>query len=168
MKTFFYNLETGEKGEFRNEPYTVDGQPGVLPAHLVELTLVEDPYPNYSTETQYVTRKDVLDLSLKEWRIGYTVNDLTQEEIEAREDSLNSSCTPKQFRLALLEFGIDPDSITSMIQAISDPNERKAAIITWEYAVFIEKDHPLIKQFASILGVDRVGINQIFARAQEL
>jgi hypothetical protein len=167
MKTFFYNIETGEKGEFRDGPYMVDGQPGVLPPHLVEITLIEKRFPDYDTRTQITERIETLDLNKKEFIIDYIVRDLTRQEIEEREDSEFTVCTPKQFRLAMIEFGIDPDFVTNMLQSIPDEMERKIAIITWEYAVYIEKNHPLILQFANVLGVDRVQLNNIFKRAQD-
>lgn len=167
MKTFIYNIETGEKGRFRDEPYTVDGQPGVLPPHLVEITLVENPTPNYDPSIQYLTRVETLDLQKKEFIIDYTISNYTTQELQEMEDSENPECTPKQFRLALIDYGIDPDMITTMIQSIPDPMERKIALITWEYAVFIEKNHQLIQDFALMLGVDRNGINYIFKRAQD-
>jgi hypothetical protein len=37
MRTFFYYLDTGEWGPFRNGPYMVDGKPGVLPDNIVEI-----------------------------------------------------------------------------------------------------------------------------------
>jgi len=167
MKTFFYNIDTGEKGEFRDGPYMVDGQPGVLPPHLVEITLIEKPFPNYDSRTQITERVDTLDLVKKEFIIDYIVRDLTTQEIEEIEDSEFTVCTPKQFRLAMMEFGIDPDYITSMLSSIPDETQRKIAMITWEYAVYIEKNHPLISEFASSLGVDRVQLNNIFKRAQD-
>jgi hypothetical protein len=167
MKTFFYNINTGEKGEFRDGPYLVDGQPGVLPPHLVEITLIEKPFPNYDSRTQITERVDTLDLVKKEFIIDYIVRDLTTQEIEEIEDSEFTVCTPKQFRLAMMEFGIDPDYITSMLSSIPDETQRKIAMITWEYAVYIEKNHPLISEFASSLGVDRVQLNNIFKRAQD-
>ena len=167
MKTFFYNINTGEKGEFRDGPYLVDGQPGVLPPHLVEITLIEKPFPNYDSRTQITERVDTLDLVKKEFIIDYIVRDLTTQEIEEIEDSEFTVCTPKQFRLAMMEFGIDPDYITSMLSSIPDETQRKIAMITWEYAVYIEKNHPLISEFASTLGVDRIQLNNIFKRAQD-
>jgi hypothetical protein len=52
-----------------------------------------------------------------------------------------------------------------MINQIPDPEERKRVLITWEYAVLIEKNNPLILNFAQTLGVDQDGIDEIFRLA---
>jgi len=78
-----------------------------------------------------------------------------------------SDCTPRQFRLGLLDYGIDPDTITNMISQVPDLDERKRILITWEYAVLIEKNNPLIVNFAQLLGVDQSGIDEIFRLANQ-
>ncbi len=164
MRTFFYYLDTGEWGPFRNGPYMVDGKPGVLPDNIVEIEYVENPYPVFDASSQISERTDYLDLSQKKYFINYTVRDLTREEIDAMKPKFYE-CTPRQFRLGLLDYGIDPDFITSMINQIPDPEERKRVLITWEYAVLIEKNNPLILSFAQTLGVDQDGIDEIFRLA---
>jgi hypothetical protein len=67
----------------------------------------------------------------------------------------------------LLDYGIDPDTITNMISQVPDLDERKRILITWEYAVLIEKNNPLIVNFAQLLGVDQSGIDEIFRLANQ-
>jgi hypothetical protein len=62
MRTFLYNLDTGERGAFRDGPYLVDGRPGVLPSNMVEITVVEEDSPRFDYETQEIRRTDELDL----------------------------------------------------------------------------------------------------------
>ena len=54
-----------------------------------------------------------------------------------------------------------------MISQLPDINERKRVSITWEYAVLIEKNNPLIINFAQVLGVDQSGIDEIFRLANQ-
>ena len=54
-----------------------------------------------------------------------------------------------------------------MIQQIPDDEERKRVLITWEYAVLIEKNNPLIQQFAQVLGVSPSGVDEIFRLANQ-
>lgn len=164
MKTFFYYTDTGNWGPFRNGRYMVDGKPGELPNNIVEIEYVEEVYPNYDFDTQTVERSEELDLNQKKYFVRYTIRDLTREEIEDRKPKYGD-CSPRQFRLGLLDFGIDPDSITNMIQQIPDENERKRVLITWEYAVLIEKNNPLILQFAQILGFSSSDVDEIFRLA---
>lgn len=166
MKTFFYYTDTGNWGPFRNGRYMVDGKPGELPNNIVEIEYVEESYPNYDFDTQIVERSEELDLNLKKYFVRYTIRNLTPEEIEDRKPKFND-CTPRQFRLGLLDYGIDPDNITSMIQQIPDDEERKRVLITWEYAVLVEKNNPLIQQFAQVLGVSPSGVDEIFRLANQ-
>ena len=166
MKTFFYYADTGNWGPFRNGRYMVDGKPGELPDNIVEIEYVEEVYPNYDFDTQTVERSEELDLNQKKYFVRYTIINLTPEEIEDRKPKFND-CTPRQFRLGMLDYGIDPDNITSMIQQIPDDEERKRVLITWEYAVLIEKNNPLIQQFAQVLGVSPSGVDEIFRLANQ-
>jgi hypothetical protein len=166
MRTFFYYLDTGEWGPFRDGPYMVDGKPGILPDNIVEIEYVENPYPNFDNDTQTVDRSENMDLNQKKYFVNYSVRNLTQQEIEDRKPQYNE-CTPRQFRLGLLDYGIDPDTITSMISQLPDIDERKRVSITWEYAVLIEKNNPLIINFAQVLGVDQSGIDEIFRLANQ-
>jgi hypothetical protein len=166
MKTFFYYTDTGQRGPIRNGRYMVDGQPGILPDNILEIEEIESPYPSYDYNLETVERTETLDLNQKKYFIDFVVRNLTQQEIEDRKPKYDQ-CTPRQFRLGLLDFGIDPDSITSMIQQIPDDEERKRILITWEYAVLIEKNNPLILQFAQILGVSESDVNEIFRLANQ-
>lgn len=166
MRTFFYYTETGKWGPFRNGRYMVDGQPGDLPDNILEIEYVESTYPNYDGETQTVDRVTVMDLEQKKYFVNYVVRDLSPEEIEDRKPKFYD-CTPRQFRLGLLDYGIDPDIITDIINQVSDPIEKKRILVTWEYANLIEKNNPLISEFAQILGVDQSGIDEIFKLANQ-
>jgi hypothetical protein len=166
MRTFLYYTDTGVWGPFRNGPYLVDGKPGELPNNIVEIEYVEGLYPNYDQDTQTVERTENMDLNQNKYFVNYTVRNLTPQEIEDMKPKF-TECTPRQFRLGMLDYGIDPDNITSMIQQIPDEEERKRVLITWEYAVSIEKNNPLIQQFAQVLGVSSSGVDEIFRLANQ-
>ena len=167
MRTFLYNLDTGERGGFRNGPYLVDGKPGVLPPNMVEITFVEEPSPPFDYDTEALERSEVLDLTSRELRISFQVRRLTQQEIDARKPQWNE-CTPLQLRMAMLEFNLDPDQISTMIDTIPDPLEKKKAFIAWEYAVTIKKNHYLVQYFAGVLGLDPPRVDAIFEFANTI
>jgi hypothetical protein len=167
MRTFLYNLDTQERGAFRNGPYLVDGKPGVLPPNMVEITVVEEDSPNFDYGTQQIVRSEELDLASKEFRITYRVVDLTPEQIEARKPRWDE-CTPLQLRLAMLEFGLDPDGISLMIDSMTDQLEKKKAFIAWEYAVTIKKNHYLVQYFAAELRLTPAQVDEIFEFANTI
>ena len=78
MKTI-YNTNTSKAGVF-SQPYTVDGIPGTLPSHLIELEVIEADRPEI-TDTQKVSVEWVADLDAKEYRQVWTVSDKTKQEM---------------------------------------------------------------------------------------
>jgi hypothetical protein len=134
---------------------------------MVEITVVEEDSPRFDYETQEIRRTDELDLVNKEWRITYQVVNLTPEQIEARKPRWDE-CTPLQLRLAMLEFGLDPDGISLMIDAMTDPLEKKKAFIAWEYAVTIKKNHYLVQYFAAELRLSPAQVDAIFEFANTI
>jgi hypothetical protein len=170
MQTFLYNLETSQReGPIRDGYFMVDGQRPSLGYPIVEIEIIYPETPTYDVLTQTIDYKEFLDLPNLKFVKGYVVRDLTQEEIDANNQQpkpyVPETCTPRQFRLALIDFDIDPDYITSFIEQIQDVNERKRILIIWEYANSIERNDPLITQFAQMLNVDEQTIDEIFRRA---
>jgi hypothetical protein len=172
METFLYNTQTNERiGPIRQGYFTVDGIRPYLEPPVVEIEIVYPEKPNYDSSTQTIDYREYLDLPNLQFKKGYVVRNLTQQEIDVMNQPppvyVPDSCTPRQFRLGLLDYGIDPDSITNMILQIPDENERKRVYITWEYAVIIERNNPLIIQFAQQLNVSEQGIDEIFTYANQ-
>ena len=70
--------------------------------------------------------------------------------------------TPRQFRLALLRSGIKPKDIDSSLAA----NEE--ALVEWQFASEVRRDHPLIKSMAAQMGKTQIDLNAIFTLASTL
>lgn len=167
MQTFLYNLDTNERtGPIRDGYFTVDGVRPTLPDNVVEIEIVNLETPVYDPQLQRLNYREYLDLTNRQFVKGYDVINLTQEEIDdlnsLPDPTLPETCTPRQFRLSLLDFGIDPDLIDQTIQSIPDLDERKRVQIIWEYANSIERNDPLINQFALMLNVPSQTVDDIF------
>ncbi|MFP4018899.1 MAG: hypothetical protein ACLFUH_06585 [Bacteroidales bacterium] len=80
MRYVIYNTDTNEPGPFRKSPYLVDGKPGKLPSHKVELTVVEKDKPTVE-DTEIAESKWVADLENKEYRKEWRVRDKTEKEL---------------------------------------------------------------------------------------
>jgi hypothetical protein len=78
--TILYNTTTEKLGNRYDPQYLVDGKPGVLPDHIVELAIVDNPRPE-TTETQTVSQKWVIDIEQREYRQEWTVRELTKREL---------------------------------------------------------------------------------------
>jgi hypothetical protein len=77
------------------------------------------------------------------------------------------SVTPRQFRLALLGIGINPDQVLGLLTALPEPT-KSAALIEWEYAIGFRRDHALMAQMGAAMGKTESDIDAIFALAATL
>ncbi len=75
--------------------------------------------------------------------------------------------TPRQLRLALLQIGITPTDVEEAISLLDEP-QRTAAMIEWEYALEIKRDHPLINTLAEIWNQTDADVDALFLAASEL
>lgn len=73
--------------------------------------------------------------------------------------------TQRQFRLALIDFGIDPDALTADFGKISDKKTRQKALAELEFAGHIRRDHPLVAQFAAARGMTSAQVDALFRAA---
>jgi hypothetical protein len=169
MQTFLYNLDTQKReGPIREGRYMVDGQPGILPDNLVELVITQLPNPTYDYATETIEYREYADLVNLLWVKESYVRSLTPEEIEQRKPKPPNICTPRQFRLALIREGINISNIEAMLNQIEDDMERQIALIEWEYALEIKREHPLIDSFASIMGITQEQLDNIFIVANTI
>lgn len=79
MKTL-YNTQTQKAARFTELPYMVDGSPGILPDHIVELEVFKVERPTI-TDLQKTSMAWVADIQNLEYRQEWTVTDLTDQEI---------------------------------------------------------------------------------------
>ena len=76
--------------------------------------------------------------------------------------------TPRQFRLAMIQGGVTPSQIETVIAAIPDATQRLLAQTEWEFASSVKRSHPLVAQFGRALGKTEVEIDQIFIVAKAI
>ena len=72
------------------------------------------------------------------------------------------SVSPRQFRLSLLQNGINPSVITDMLK------DNDEALIEWEYSINISRTHPLVSQMGIALSKTPEEIDSIFEQAKQL
>lgn len=163
MKTFLYDTITQKRqGEIREGRYLVDGQPGILPQNWVELVIEDIDPPSYNESTQTLVFREYADIPNLKWIRDSYVRDLTPQEIQDRLPKPPETCTPRQFRLALIDSGYDLNQIQTMLENIPNEVERKKAIVEWEYSIEIVRTHPLISTFAEQLGLTETDLDNIF------
>lgn len=163
MKTFLYDTVTQKRqGDIREGRYLVDGKPGALPDGWVELVVENREAPQYDDKTQTLESREYADIPNLKWVTELYVRNLTPDEILERQPKPPSSCTPRQFRLALIDSGYSLEQIQTMLENIADETERKKALVEWEYSIEIERMHPLVLTFADQLGLTETDMDNLF------
>jgi len=74
----------------------------------------------------------------------------------------------RQVRLWLIDNNISLSNVESAIDTISDEKLREKTRVEWEYAPYIERNHPLINSLAQYLGLTSEQIDQGFIQASQL
>ena len=157
MKTIFYNTLTEELGKSMATPYTVDGQPGILPDNIIELEVIEAERPVIS-ELETAAMEWVIDLPMNQYRQEWTVRNLTEEEIRAT----YSRITRLQGMLLCEQLGYYDTVVEKMKLAPI------ATQIAFENAVTWEIRNSLITEFAAMLGLSDEEVDEFFKAASQI
>ena len=153
MKTI-YNKSTSKAGVF-SQPYMVDGNPGTLPSHLIELEVVEADRPEI-TDTQKVAVEWVADLDAKEYRQVWTVSDKTKQEMAPH------MITKAQGLVQLYQMGLY-EQVTDIIANQSEINK-----IVYESTNEWEYDNTLVGQMADALSFTEEQKMDFFINASKI
>lgn len=79
-----------------------------------------------------------------------------------------SMVTATQIRLWLVNHGFSMTQIYAIISQISDPLLKAQIEVQWEYAPYVERNHPMINTLGTSLGLDSDQIDQAFREASSL
>jgi hypothetical protein len=71
----------------------------------------------------------------------------------------------RQIRLWLIDNNINLNSVDEAINTIQDEKLRAKTLVEWEFAPYIERNHPLIESLALYLGLTSQQIDQGFIEA---
>lgn len=76
--------------------------------------------------------------------------------------------TATQIRLWLVNNGISMNSIYQLIEQITDPLLKSKIEVQWEYAPYVERNHPMINTLGAALGLNSDQIDDAFRQASML
>ncbi len=79
-----------------------------------------------------------------------------------------NNISARQVRLWLIDNNIDLNNVVNIINTIEDPILRQKTLVEWEYAPYVERNHPLIETLGSSLGLTGEEIDQGFITASQL
>jgi hypothetical protein len=71
----------------------------------------------------------------------------------------------RQIRLWLVRNGISLQSIEDAINQIPDEAVKESLLIEWQYAAYVDRNHPMILELASMLGLNEEQLNNAFNEA---
>jgi hypothetical protein len=89
-------------------------------------------------------------------------------EIASQPPFVPDSVTATQIRLWLIENNFSLESVEQAINSIEDQKTREIAKVQWEYAPYVDRNHPLIDVIGIILGLDADQIDQAFIEANQM
>jgi len=82
--------------------------------------------------------------------------------------SIPESISARQIRLWLINNGIQLSQVESVINNIEDPLTRETIKVEWEYAPYIERNHPMLVPLAEALGLTENQIDIAFIQASNI
>lgn len=82
--------------------------------------------------------------------------------------SVPESVSARQIRLWLIDNNISLTSVENTINSIVNENLREKTLVEWEFAPYIERDHPLVNTLAESLGLTNEQVDQAFITASNL
>lgn len=78
------------------------------------------------------------------------------------------SISARQIRLWLINNGIQLSQVENAIDSIPDPIMREITKVEWEYAPYVERNHPMLVPLAQILGLSSADIDRAFIEGQNI
>lgn len=79
-----------------------------------------------------------------------------------------SSVSARQIRLWLINHQISLQSIDQAINNIEDPILREVTKVEWEFAPYVERNHPMVETLGVVLGLSNEQIDAAFVEAVNL
>lgn len=80
--------------------------------------------------------------------------------------SVPESVSARQIRLWLINNGIQLSQVEDAINNIQDPITRETIKVEWEYAPYVERNHPMLVPLAQALGLTENQVDTAFIQAQ--
>jgi len=74
----------------------------------------------------------------------------------------------RQVRIWLIQHGISLQDVDLAINNIQDLIMRDITKVEWEYAPYIERNHPMLPVLAEALGLDSFALDQAFIEASQI
>jgi hypothetical protein len=84
------------------------------------------------------------------------------------QNNIPENISARQVRIWLLQHGISLQQVETAIDSIQDPILKDITKVEWEYAPYIERNHPMLVPLAQALGLTQEQLDQAFIEAQNI
>lgn len=89
---------------------------------------------------------------------------------DPNDDNMNMNQAPRavsarQIRLWLINSGVNLAAVDAAIDAIEDPQQRERVRVDWEWAPYVEREHPMLLPLAAMLGLTEEQVDRAFVDA---
>lgn len=163
-KTLLYNTQTDEAGPMRYGPYLVDGQPGPLPDHIVELTVVTHDMPEVQ-ENQIAEPAININLETKTYNEIWSVRNLTEHEIVAL-NPVPEEVAAWRLRAVMKKHGYEAAIAEFFASLPSDL--ASTAEEAWYRGTTIRRDSSSVAAFGGAVGLSSEDLDGFFKEAAEI
>ena len=110
-------------------------------------TVVADPLPPHLAARE-----------LTQEEYGYLVQggvwDAVSLTVTPPAPKVPQTVTAWQIRRWLIANGYSLSQVSAVIDAIPDAAERDAVLVDWEYAPYVDRNHPMLEPLAAALGIE--------------
>ena len=129
--------------------------------------LVDAGYYMVRNDSPSQPENTIEDLSSRVVSIDRPYVDITRTWIPAS-IFVPETISARQIRLWLISNNISLASVETVINSIEDVQLRERTLVEWEYAPYIERNHPLLEALAVNLGLTNEQIDQGFIDGSQL
>lgn len=126
----------------------------------------EYPWIEYHVEDNFVCPEGFLELSETDFETMKSAIDISAFNNALAKATIHN-VTPRQIRLALLQYGINESMIDAALNSLPEP-QKSIALIEWNYSSFFERNWPLVDQVAALLGWTESQIDSLWILAATL
>ena len=129
--------------------------------------LVDAGYYMVRNDSPSQPENTIEDLSSRVVSIDRPYVDITRTWVSAP-IFVPETISARQIRLWLISNNISLASVETVINSIEDVQLRERTLVEWEYAPYIERNHPLLETLALNLGLTNEQIDQGFIDGSQL